>query len=56
MTSTANTNEYPYQVGRMVYRTLEQARTKAAYAKIQYPSATIKIVDRRSGETVEEMA
>ena len=48
-----STSEYPYQVGRMIYRTLSEAQEACRNAYALYPTANLVIIDRRTGETVE---
>lgn len=45
-------NEFPYMVGKMVYRTIEEAKERAAYAHKMYPNMAINIRDRRNNTVV----
>lgn len=46
--------EYPYKVGMVVYRTLEQATRKANEAKAMYPEFRVVVVERATGNVVHE--
>ena len=47
-----STSTHPYVVGRMVYETLEEAKDKTQYASTRYPDFKVRIMDRRTNETV----
>ena len=47
-----STSTHPYIVGRMVYETLEEAKDRTQYASTRYPDLKVRIIDRRTNETV----
>lgn len=47
-----NKHEFPYQVGKMVYQTIEEAKERAEYAHKMYPNMAINIRDRRNDTVV----
>lgn len=46
--SETTVESHPFQVGRVVYRTLEEAISKAKLAKEDYPEWTARVIDRRT--------
>lgn len=48
MATEPTIEEYPYQVGRMVYRTRQEAEAALARADVAYPNHAAKIIDRRA--------
>lgn len=44
---TVTVESHPFQVGRMVYATMEEATAKAELAQSEYPSVKVVVIDRR---------